>query len=115
MEQNLGSMSSFHRRKTKTTDFFDAVFIHTFGKGFIADTIFHEVGHLVYDATVSPSDGDDKEASEEYANKYAARIYGEIHPIRQRLHPTLNMLYHVFYRHRIAHDNKTSGNSVQRL
>ena len=106
-------MSSLHRRRTRITALLDAIFVHTFGKGFIADTLFHEVGHLVYNATVSPSDGDDKEASEEIPNKYAARIYGEIHPIRQGLYPILNTLYHiVFYRHRIAHDDDTSG--VQR-
>ena len=82
VDESLGHLSSLHRRRGKITELFDYIFIHTFGKTFIAATIFHEVGHLVFDAASSSGDPD-KDASEEYAENYVPGLYGKLHPFQQ--------------------------------
>jgi hypothetical protein len=113
LDQNLGRMSSLHSHRNKITRLFDRIFVHTFGKRFIADTIFHEVGHLFYEFTTPDNNSSGKEKSEEFANQYADRIYGKLHPFLQKHYSMFNLFYRLLYRHRIAHDNEIADKHIK--
>ena len=107
LDQNLGHMLSLHKKRNKFTDVLDGIFVHTFGKLFIVDTLFHELGHHIYNATSTEIAKTDDKASEEYANEYAIEMYGKMYPLAQRHYGIINGLYHLIYWRRILKDNET--------
>lgn len=106
-------MLSFHKKRHKFTDVLDGSFIHTFGKLFIVDTLFHELGHHIYSATLTEIVKTDDRVSEAYANEYANEMYGKMYPLAKRHYGIINGLYHLIYWRRILKDNEAKGTKYE--
>jgi hypothetical protein len=105
LDQNFGHLLS-DSPKRKLSRFFDALFIRSFGKYFMIHTILHELGHHVYQMTVTPESKDDNEASEKYAEEYANEIYNKKYRLQHKYYQLFNGLYHLLYWRRIIKDDR---------
>ena len=105
IDENLGHMKSFHRRKNLITSMCDALFIAAFGRLFVVATLYHEIGHHVHEMSepgVNQKDG----RAETYATRYENKLFRKSNPAVARFYGSINALYRFIYAKRIAWDNE---------
>jgi hypothetical protein len=87
------------------------IFLMSFGKLFIASTLFHEIGHHKY-TDVFPKKYKDKEEYEKDAVDYANKLLWEVFPFRFRHYHFFNNIYKILYKERIKKAEKIGMNEV---
>ena len=101
LDQVFGHMLTYQKNEGFLKTVTNEIFIRTFGKLHLADTLFHEIGHHVYEYSKN-----NKKKSEQFADNYALKIYSKMHPIISRRYQFFNSIYHLLYSSRLEHDNR---------
>jgi hypothetical protein len=87
--------------------FRNKIFLIMFGKLFLANILFHEIGHHKY-TDVSPKKYMNKEDEEKDAVDYATKLLWKAFPLRYRYYDFFNKLYRFLYKKRIKKAEKIS-------
>ncbi|RWX51563.1 hypothetical protein VU01_11167 [Candidatus Electrothrix marina] len=96
-------MLSYNNKADLVTKINDSIFVSFFGKKHLTDTLFHEIGHLVYE---KKSHKVKKNESETFAEEYALNLYYKAYPLQKHLGNLTNIIYKSLYSSRIEHDNQ---------
>lgn len=100
LDQILGCMLNETREKAFLSMLSNELFLLLAGKLFLANTLFHEIGHHKY-AIISPKQYKTQEEIEEDAKTYATQLLWKIYPVRYRYYNAMNKLYKFLYKKRI--------------
>ena len=101
LDQCFGHMLTFNNKSGVYSKISDLLFVSLFGKKHLAHTMFHEIGHLVYEHTVQRVN---KKESEKFAEEYALNLYYKAYPIQKDWYTLTNTIYKKLYSNRIQHD-----------
>lgn len=113
LDQSFGHLLTYNQPKGIITKFFDSIFIHSFGKLHLIHTVFHEIGHQVFEdqnkkksAKLKKKGKRKQIESEKLAENHADELFGIANPSLQKYYPIANSVYRFFYSRRRNHDNK---------
>jgi len=104
LHQTLGYMTLIQRRNNIFDKIRNEIFLISFGRLFIAGTLFHEIGHHKYATIVSKHYSASVE-QEEGANNYANTLLLKNFPII-KYYGLVNALYNLLFWRRIRKSNK---------
>jgi|SRR5208283_2635915 len=96
----LGYMTQVAEKNTLLNRLSNKIFLMLFGKLFIANTLFHEIGHHKYNV-ISPKAYKTEADAEKDAKNYADNLLEKIYPLLPRHYTILNKLYKDLCRKRI--------------
>ena len=94
-------MLTFNNKSKINSKIADSLFVTLFGKNHLAHTLFHEIGHLVYEQTGQRVK---KKESEKFAEEYAQNLYYKAYPSQRNWYSLTNTIYKKIYSSRIQHD-----------
>ncbi len=100
LNQTLGYMFSFSGKIGFLKELRNRIFLMTFGRYFIEDTLFHEVGHHKY-----WSQPDNEKDAVNYANE----LFVKVHPLIHRYYRFMNGIYRFLYQDRIRYSNEITS------
>ncbi len=103
LDQCFGHMLSYHNESGITQKVSDRIFVLLFGQKHLTDTLFHEIGHLVYEKRVKKVN---QTESEKFAVNYATEHFNKVYKKLNKHYSLVNGVYHILYKKRIQHDNK---------
>ncbi len=106
LDQAFGHLLTYNKPKGILSKISDSIYIHTFGKLNIIHTLFHEVGHQVFENQKKRKTKGTKNQSEKFAENYANELYSKMYPLLSSWYHFFNSIYHLIYSNRIEHDNK---------
>lgn len=101
LDQCFGHMLTYKNKSRVISIIADSLFVSLFGKKHLADTLFHEIGHLVYEQKVKKVK---KKESEQFAAEYALNLYYKAYPLQKNWYSLTNTFYKKIYSCRIQHD-----------
>ncbi len=102
LDQCFGHMLSYHQARGLIQKVSDRIFVFLFGNKHLTDTLFHEIGHLVYEKRVKRVN---QTKSEKFAVEYATRHFNKVYRSLNKHYDLVNGIYHFLYKKRIQHDN----------
>lgn len=102
LDQCFGHMLTYNNKSRFTSKIADFIFVSLFGRKHLADTLFHEIGHLVYDQKARKVK---KKESEQFAEEYALNLYYQANPLQKDWYSLANTIYKFLYTSRIKHDD----------
>lgn len=101
----VGPMLGFMIETTNHDELFprvmNRVFLVLFGRMFVADAVFHEVGHYRYEVSRPEGETSTRHDEEHAAGEYAIAMLARTFPVNQRYYNFFNWLYKMLYRKRI--------------
>lgn len=99
----LGNITSFPHRYKVLSKLNNHIFVYLFGQLFLADCLFHEIGHHKFTSEASIINASDIEASEKYAQNYANCILRSVYPSLPIFYSAFNWFYKTLYKSRIRY------------
>lgn len=109
LDQCFGHMLTYNKNHSVISKIADSIFISLFGKKHLADTLFHEIGHLVYDHKDRKAE---KKLSEKFAEEYALNLYQKVYPSQKKWYSLTNEIYKILYSNRIEHDDNKRNKAI---